>query len=96
MGFIDVIDHLINFVLPAWAMALILPTLARLLFWRAWAGVAWWAVAKRVAWVGMLVLLVGLLVLGRDGAMLTYAALVLASSTVVWLMVFNAKSPAGK
>jgi hypothetical protein len=91
MGLIDLADHLINFVLPALAMALMLPTLAKLLFWRAWGGVSWWAVVKRVAWVGMLVLLSGLLVLGRDGAMLTYAALVLAASTVVWYMVFKGK-----
>ncbi len=91
MGLIDLIDHLINFVLPALAMALMLPTLAKLLFWRAWGGVAWWSVVKRVAWVGTLVLLAGLLVLGRDGAMLTYAALILAASTVVWHMVFKGK-----
>ncbi len=91
MGIFDTFNHLFNLALPALAMALILPGLARLLWWRAWSGVAWWAVVKRVAWVGLAVTLVGLVVLGRDGAMLTYAALVLSSSTVVWWMVFRAR-----
>jgi hypothetical protein len=89
MGIFAVLNHLFNLVLPALAMALILPSLARLLWWRAWAGVSWWAVVKRVALVGVAVLLAGLLLLGRDGAMLTYAALVVSSAMVVWMMVFK-------
>ncbi|WP_302172521.1 hypothetical protein [uncultured Hydrogenophaga sp.] len=34
--------------------------------------------------VGVVVLLAGLLVFGRDGKMLTYAALVLAQGTAGW------------
>jgi hypothetical protein len=89
MGIFAVLNHLFNLVLPALALALILPSLARLLWWRAWAGVSWWAVVKRVALVGVAVLLAGLLLLGRDGAMLTYAALVVSSAMVVWMMVFK-------
>lgn len=89
MGILAVFNHLFNLVLPALAMALILPSLARLLWWRAWAGVSWWAVVVRVAAVGVVVLLAGLLLLGRDGAMLTYAALVLSCAAVVWLMVLK-------
>jgi hypothetical protein len=36
--------------------------------------------------VGTLVLLVGLVVFGRDGKMLTYLALVVAVATVQWIM----------
>jgi len=89
MGIFAVFNHLFNLVLPALAMALILPSLTRVLWWRAWTGVSWWAVVIRVAAVGVAVLLAGLLLLGRDGAMLTYAALVVSSAVVVWMMVFK-------
>lgn len=91
MGFFDILNHLFNLALPALAMALLVPGLARLLWWRAWPGVAWWAVVKRVAWVGLAVTLAGLVLRGRDGDMLTYAALVMSSSTVVWWMVFKGR-----
>ena len=37
--------------------------------------------------VGVAVLVAGLVVLGRDGKMLTYAALVLACATCQWFLV---------
>lgn len=92
MGVFDAINHLFNFLLPALCMALLLPALARLVWWRACRQVAWWPVVKRVALAGALVLLAGLVLLGRDGAMLTYAALVVVSASVVWAMVFKGKA----
>jgi hypothetical protein len=91
MGFFDVVFHLVNFVLPALAMALLLPSLARLLWWRRLAKVSWALMAKRVAITSLAVLLGGLLLLGRDGAMLTYAALVLGSALAVWWTAFKGR-----
>ncbi|RZI84996.1 MAG: hypothetical protein EOP38_06795 [Rubrivivax sp.] len=84
MGLLDAVIHMANFFLPALAMALLLPALARLVWWRALKPVGFGRQFRWVAGVNALVLIAGLIVLGRDGAMATYAALVLASSLTVW------------
>ena len=91
MGFLDALIHLFNFLLPALAMALLLPSLARLLWWRALKGLGW-AMARRVAATGVIVLVAGLLVAGRDGAMGTYAALVISAALVVWWTGFKGRA----
>ena len=84
MGPIDVFWHLANLLAPALGMALIAPTLAKLL-WRdalrrrPWAPLAGWVFAADA-----LVLLAGLLLQGRDGRMATYGAMVLSSAAVLW------------
>lgn len=92
MGFLDVLIHLANFLLPALAMALLLPSLARLLWWRKLSGVSWALMARRVAWVSLAVLAGGLLLLGRDGAMATYAALVAGGALAVWWTGFKGRA----
>jgi hypothetical protein len=76
--------HLLGFVLPALAMAVLMP----------WAGL--WVMgtsAKPIRhrmWVhalsGVFVLLLGLWLHGQDGKMSTYIALVLVAATVEWLL----------
>ncbi len=92
MGPIDALIHIVNFFMPALCMALVLPSLVRLVWFRQAKSVAWTVLAKRVALAGSLVLMAGLVVLGRDGAMLTYAALVLASAGVVWWTAFRGRA----
>jgi hypothetical protein len=83
MGPLDALIHLVNLFLPAFGMALLAPTLARLAFWKTLRG-QWWTQARGVALVGAGVLLAGLLLTGRDGAMVTYGGLVLSSALVIW------------
>ncbi|WP_290873432.1 hypothetical protein [Aquabacterium sp.] len=84
MGPFDALDHIVNFFLPALGMALLLPSLARVV-WRApLKSVAWLHQVRWAAAANALVLIVGLIVTGRDGAMVTYAGLVLASALTVW------------
>ncbi|MGE0110469.1 hypothetical protein [Aquabacterium sp.] len=84
MGFFNALNHLLNFFLPALTMALLVPTLARLL-WRAeLKGKAWGGQVKWSALANAGVLIVGLVLTGQDGAVATYAGLVLASALVVW------------
>lgn len=84
MGFFNALNHLLNFFLPALTMALLVPTLARLV-WRAeLKGKAWSGQVKWSALVNAGVLIVGLVLTGQDGAVATYAGLVLASALVVW------------
>ena len=84
MGPIDVLWHLANLLAPALGLALIAPSLAKLLWRDALRSVPW---APLVGWVGAanaLVLVGGLLLLGRDGRMATYVAMVLGSAAVLW------------
>ena len=84
MGFFNALNHLVNFFLPALTMALLVPTLARLV-WRAeLKGKAWRGQVKWSALANAGVLIVGLVLTGQDGAVATYAGLVLAAALVVW------------
>ncbi len=92
MGPFDALIHLANFLMPALAMALLLPSLARLLWWRKLRPVGWGLMARRVGLTGVAVLVAGLVLIGRDGAMATYAALVLASALVLWWTAFKGRA----
>lgn len=84
MTVLTLLGHLLNFVAPAVTVALLLWGLPRL-----------WPKARRGRWaartellalvgLGVVVLLAGLMLFGRDGKMLTYTALVVAQSSLVW------------
>lgn len=87
MGILDSINHLVNFALPALAVALALPVLARL------------SAVGRVVRPGMLVqslvnFLAGVAVLsagvwfwGRDGTMSTYLAMAAVCATTQWALL---------
>lgn len=76
--------HLLNFVLPALAMALLMPLAGRWVM----GGVAWQVLRRMAvhAVAGVLVLLAGLFLQGQDGKMSTYMALVLVAATAEWAM----------
>jgi hypothetical protein len=82
-------DHLLNFIAPAAFVALGLVFLTRLLsvFSRSKSAAArsLWAQVAIIFVVNLAVLMIGLLVFGKDGKMATYAALVLAAATCQWL-----------
>ncbi len=84
MGFLDGLNHALNFFLPALGMALLVPSLARLVWWKALRSAGWLRQVKWASIINSAVLIVGLLMTGRDGAMLTYAGLVLGSALTVW------------
>ena len=84
MTFLALIGHIANLFAPAIGMAVLLWGMPRL-----------WPKAKAGRWaarrelmalcvLGTGVLLVGLVVFGRDGKMLSYAALVLAQGSLAW------------
>ena len=86
MGPWDAFNHLLNFVAPAAALALLLALSGRFLGSKTPVALAWWVRSAIVFAVGVAVLLAGLLAWGRDGKMLTYAALVLACATCQWIL----------
>lgn len=84
MTFFDLLGHLAGFLAPALGLATVLWTVPRL--WKR-ARSARWAPRTEALMLfgsGVVVLLVGLIVFGRDGKMFTYTALVLAQASVAW------------
>jgi len=84
MGVLDGLWHLLNFFAPALGVGVMAAFLAKLLWWRDLKGVAPWRMAAWAVLAGSTALLVGLLWTGRDGKMLTYGAMVLASALALW------------
>ena len=87
MDFASAINHFFSFFLPAVCLPVLLWPMARLAFGRPNGAPRWW-----VQWLVQFavcgaVLLAGLWVFGRDGKMLTYAALVLACASCQWLLM---------
>ena len=84
-------DHLLNLVAPAALIALLLVAFSRLFpgFFTSNKAIAqaWWAQAAINFVVGAGVLTAGLVLLGRDGRMLTYVVLVLAMALSQWCLL---------
>ena len=88
MGPLNALWHLLNFVAPALGVALLAASLAKMAWRRDLAAVSWRRLVLCAAGVGVLVLIAGLVVFGRDGKMVTYAALVVASAVALWWVGF--------
>ena len=84
MTFAQFLFHLVNFVLPALAMALFMPMAGRWVMGPA--AMAWPRRLLCHAVAGIAVLLAGLLVQGHDGRMATHGALVLVAATLEWAL----------
>ena len=85
MGPLDLLNHLLNFIAPALAVAVGLTLAAQFLMKKSGNVLA---IRKQFAinfGVTLAVLVLGLVALGRDGKMLTYAAVVLAGATSQWV-----------
>jgi len=87
MGFINLLSHVLNFLAPAVWIALLLPLVARWLWKKSPAAPSWRRQSAINLAVAVAVLLLGLLVFGRDGKMLTYTAVALLCATSQWLML---------
>ncbi len=84
MTFWQLILHLFNLVLPALAMAVLMPWAGR--WWMGRGGVPWRRRMAVHAVAGVLVLVGGLVLQGHDGKMSTYLVLVLVAATAEWAM----------
>ena len=83
MGPLDALWHLANLFGPAIGLALIAPTLAKGLWRSELRAVRWRGLVQWTALANAGVTLGGLVLLGRDGRMATYAAMVLATTLVL-------------
>ncbi|MEJ8854315.1 hypothetical protein WKW79_07030 [Variovorax robiniae] len=86
MSALDLLNHLLNFVAPAFFVAAVLALLAGFLMpKRAEAPARWVQFAINLV-AGIAVLAGGLAWFGHDGMMVTYAALVVVCGTGQWLL----------
>ncbi|NDP37574.1 MAG: hypothetical protein GZ093_02295 [Rhodoferax sp.] len=81
-----ILNHLFNFIAPALWLALLLPILARLFMKKRTLARSLYAQAAINFAASVSVLVLGLMVFGDDGKMLTYLAMALAGATSQWLM----------
>ncbi|MFT3719828.1 hypothetical protein [Pseudorhodoferax sp.] len=79
--------HVGGFVMPAVCVALGTTLAARLL--GGGGGMRWWAQWLLVSAAGVLALLGALWILGRDGSIAGYAALVACCATLAWLLTLR-------
>jgi hypothetical protein len=89
VGPLDAFWHVMNLLAPAAGLALLATAGAKLLWRRELAGVGWRRLAIPAALACALVLLAGLVLLGRDGKMLTYGAMVAAAAVMLWWRGFG-------
>jgi hypothetical protein len=84
MSLLGLLDHLLNFLLPALWVGGLVAALAPLFMKRARSHHSWLTQSAINSGACLLVLLAGLVVFGRDGKMATYAAMVLACASSQW------------
>jgi hypothetical protein len=89
MGPLDAVWHLGNFLLPALALGALAAALAKLVWRRELAAVAWRPLATAASGACTAVLVAGLLAFGRDGKMATYLGMVLACALTLWWRGFG-------
>lgn len=89
MGPLDAIWHLSNFLLAPVGLGLIAASLCKLAWWRTLRAVRWSRLAVPAAGAAVLIQIIFLLLLGRDGRMATYAVQVVAVALVLWWMAFG-------
>ena len=84
MGPLDAVWHLLNFLFPAVGVGCLGAAAVKGLWRREMAGIRWGRLALWGSAAGVLALVAGLLLFGRDGRMATYGLLVLAAALAFW------------
>ena len=87
--------HLLNLLLPPLAWAALHTALCKLIWRRELAAVSWMRLAAWCALAAESVHLAGLWWTGRDGAMGTYGAVLLALAATTWVVGFKPWRRAG-
>lgn len=84
MNFIDIVWHLVNFAAPALLLGMIGSAAAKLLWSADARATSWRSLCGSAAASSFIASVVGLVITGRDGKMITYAAMVLACASSLW------------
>jgi hypothetical protein len=83
---LDLAIHFLSFIAPAFVVALLVALAGRLVLPRSGKPGRWWVPFLVDFAAGVATLAVGLWLFGRDGKMVTYAALVVVVATCEWLI----------
>jgi hypothetical protein len=89
MGMLDALWHVANLFLPALGLGSVSAALAKLVWRRELAAVAWRRLAGPACAVSAAVVLAGLVIFGHDGRMVTYGAMVVACAVTMWWQAFG-------
>ncbi len=89
MGPLDALWHVANLFMPALALGALAAALAKLLWRRELATVRWQRLAGPACATCAAAALAGLVLLGRDGKMATYALMVAACAFTLWWRGFG-------
>jgi hypothetical protein len=92
VGGLDVVWHLLNFLAPAVGLGALSAALAKFVWRRDLRSVTWLRLALWSSAAAILALVGGLVVLGRDGKIASYAVMVLASALALWWTGFRRAS----
>ena len=92
MGPLDALWHLLNLFAPAVGVGLLASGATKLMWRRQLAGVSVWRLAAWSCAAGALVVVAGLVILGRDGRMATYGAMVFGCALALWWAAFGRRS----
>jgi hypothetical protein len=93
MGPLDALWHLFNFLLLPAGLGLVAASLCKLLWWRGLHTLRWSRLAWPAAGVAVLIQILLLVWLGRDGRMTTYAAQVVGVALALWWVAFGPRRP---
>ena len=86
---LDILWHLLNFIVPAVGLGMLAAAAAKLLWRGELAGATWARLARDCAAVACAVSIGGLLLSGHDGRMLTYATMVVGCALTLWWHAFG-------
>lgn len=84
MNFLDFFWHIADFAAPALLLGAISAAAAKWLWRSALRSTPWFHLGCSAAAASLLACVVGLVITGRDGKMVTYAAMVLACAASLW------------
>ena len=87
MSALSLLNHLLNFVAPAFVLVLLLAVCGRLMGPASGIAMSLWKQMAVNFVAGVVVLSAGLAAFGSDGAMATYGALVVVCGVGQWLLV---------
>jgi hypothetical protein len=88
LGPVDAFWHLLNFFAPVVGVGVLTSLLAKLLWRHDLRGVGWRQLCGWSTGLGALTWIAALVVFGRDGRMLGYAAMLCACALPVWWLGF--------
>lgn len=84
MSFFDLLNHLVNFALPALALGIMVPLFSRLIWRKTPARRSLKSQMLITSLAGLAVLFAGLVIFSTDGKMATYGALVINAALCQW------------